>query len=178
MAETEAPAKGEEQGKPPEGEQKPPESKPPESKTDADIEVIAAQADKPDAVRNALQAEREAAAQARKTADDLAAKVKQFEDRDKSEQQKLEERATTAEDRAAKAETELLRVQVAVGKKLPLELAARLQGKDKKELEADADRLLELVKPNNKPEGDADAGKGEGGSGATLNDLMRAQARR
>lgn len=181
MAEADAPttgAAGEE--KPPEGENKPPAAAAAETagKTDADIEAIAAKAENPDAVRNALTAERTAAKEARERADALAAEVQTYKDRDKTEQERLEERATTAEGRAEKSEAKLLRFEVATKKKLPLELADRLQGKNKTELEADADRLLELVKPNGKPEGDADGGKGEGGGGQTFNDLMRATARR
>lgn len=124
----------------------------------------------------ALDAFKQRARAAEKEAKALAAKVKEFEDRDKSEQEKLEERASTAEQRAAQAERQLLRYEVAAAKKLPVELADRLQGETKKELEEDADRLLTLVKPNGKPSGDVDAGKGEGGSANTFNDLLRAKA--
>lgn len=146
-----------------------------EVKTDADIEEIAAQAAKPDAVKAALVKEREAAKEARKQAEDLAAKVREFEDRDKTETQKLEDRATKAEDRASTAEFRADRLEVALAKKLPVDLALRLQGKDKKELEEDADRLLELVKPETN--GDVDAGKGDVATGKTFNDLWRAGAR-
>lgn len=145
-----------------------------EKKTD-DIEEIAAKAEKPDAVRNAIQAEREAAKEARERAEALAAKVKEYEDRDKSEQEKLEERAGEAESRAQKAEKALLRFRVAATKGLPAELADRLQGDSEDELNEDADRLLELVKRKDKPSGDVDAGKGEGGEGTTFNDVLRAQ---
>lgn len=128
--------------------------------------------------KKALDAFKKRAREAEDAKRELETKVKEFEDRDKSEQEKLEERAATAERQAEQAQAQLLRIQVATNKKLPLELASRLQGKDKKELEADADRLLELVKPNGKPAGDVDAGKGEGGGSASFNDLMRATARK
>ena len=143
-----------------------------------DLEQIAAKADNPDAVRKAIKAEREAAKVERQRAEGLAAQVKEYEDRDKSDQEKLEERATGAETRAVKAEGDLERFMVAYEKGLPFELAARLQGADKKELEEDADRLLKLVKVNGKPAGDIDAGTGEGGAGNSLNDLIRAQSAR
>lgn len=149
--------------------------KQPDAKPD-DIEQIAAQADKPDAVKRAIQAERENARKERDRAEELAAKVKEFEDRDKSEQEKLEERAASAESRASAAEAKLLRFQIAVDKSLPLDLAERLQGKSKKELEEDADRLLDLLKPNGKPSGDPDAGRGEGGEGESFNDVLRKRA--
>ena len=147
-----------------------------EVKTDADIEEIAAKAENPDAVRNALQRERTAAKEAREKADELAQKVREYEDRDKSEQEKLEERATTAEQRASAAETKLLRFEVATSKGLPLELADRLQGSTKKELEEDADRLLELVKRPDPATGDGDGGKGAGGTSVSLNDRIREKA--
>lgn len=145
-----------------------------DGKTDADIEAIAAKGENPDAVRKALTEERDAAKQARDEAKALADKVKEFEDRDKSEQQKMEERATTAEQKATDAEAKLLRYRVAAEKKLPSELADRLQGDTEKKLKEDADRLLELVKPDSTPAGDIDAGKGEGGGGNTFNDAIRA----
>jgi hypothetical protein len=40
----------------------------------------------------------------------------------------------------------LLRLTVASKKKLPMDLASRLQGETEAELEADADKLLKLVK--------------------------------
>jgi hypothetical protein len=165
-AEGKEPEGGKPEGKP-EGEGAP--------QADADIEAIAAQAKNPDAVRNALVAERRKASEALQQAQDAAAKVKEFEDRDLSEQQKLEKRASEAEAKAANAEANLLRFEVAATKKLAPELAARLVGKNKRELEADADRLLELVKPSGKPGGDADGGKGEGGGSQDFNAQLRQQ---
>jgi len=111
----------------------------------------------PDAVKNAIQAEREAAKAAKKAADDAnaaleaeRAKVKSFEDRDKSEQEKAEQRATDAETKAEKAEHKLLRLEVAADKKLPAKLASRLVGSTKAALEADADDLLKDVKEEDK----------------------------
>lgn len=172
MAEDAAPAKGEQDaGAKDEGQK---QGKWADHVTDAkdDIEQIAAQADKPDAVRNAIQAERDKAAQAAKEVAALAKKIKAYEDRDKSEQQKLEEAKAQAEKDAAEARSELLRLRVASKKQLPPELAERLRGADEKELEQDADRLLELVKPQSG--GDVDAGKGDSAGGQSMNDLLRA----
>ena len=41
-----------------------------------------------------------------------------------------------------------MRVRVAVGAGLPLDLAARLQGKTEEELKADAAKIAPLLKPN------------------------------
>jgi hypothetical protein len=148
-----------------------------EQKTDADIEAIAAKANDPDAVRNALTAERTAAREAKEANADLARRIKEFEDRDKSEQEKKDEALKSAEDRAKQAEAGLLRFKVAAAKQLPAELADRLQGKNEKELGEDADRLLELVKPG-KATGDVDAGRGEPDEGGSFNDAIRQAARR
>lgn len=69
-------------------------------------------------------------------------KLKDYEDRDKSEQQKLEERATTAEGRVTAAELKVARYEVAAEVGLPLKYAARVQGSTKEELEADAKQLM------------------------------------
>jgi len=113
---------------------------------DGDEKVVEG-ADRPDAVRNALAAERAKAKQAEARAKAAEATVKQFEDRDKTEQQKLAERAETAEKAAADAEARLLRLTVGAEKGLPAALAERLQGTTEEEMAADADRLLEAVKP-------------------------------
>lgn len=107
----------------------------------SDIEQIAAQADKPDAVRAALQAERDTAKEARDRADAAEAKVKEFEDRDKSDQQRKEEAAAEADRRATAAESKALRYEVAAAKGIPLEQAHRLQGSTKDELEKDAEEF-------------------------------------
>lgn len=121
-------------------------------KAEPDEELLKGARD-PDAVRNAIKAEREAAKAAKKAAEEAQsaleaerAKVKEFEDRDKSEEEKREERAKEAEKKAAMAEGKLLRLTVAARKKLPLDLAPRLQGETEAELEADAENLLKLVK--------------------------------
>ena len=169
MAEVQTPPEG---GKQDPGKEPVKETGTPATGAEGEIEAIAAQADNPDAVKNALKAERERAAAADKELKKLAAELKKYQDRDKSEQEKLEEAKTTAEKEAAEAKAELLRLRVAAKKQLPPELAERLRGEDEKELEQDADRLLELVKP--KAQGDPDAGKGQEATGRTFNDLLRA----
>lgn len=121
----------------------------PETTTpDADEEILAAARDR-DVVQRALQRERDTAKEAKRRADELAAQVAEFEDRDKTDQQKLTERASSAEDRASKAETKALRLEVALEKGLVGDraaLAARLQGNTKEELIADAEQLLALTR--------------------------------
>jgi chromosome segregation ATPase len=117
---------------------------------DNDVDEIAAQAEKPDAVSKAIKAEREAAKEARRRAEEAEAKVKEYEDAQKSEQQKLEEAAAAAKEEAdalRKQITELevrqRRSDVALAKNLPPKLAERLRGETVEEIEADADALLE-----------------------------------
>jgi hypothetical protein len=102
-----------------------------------------------DAGKKALSEERKARSAAERSAraaqkqlDDMAKRLKEFEDRDKSEAEKLAERAAAAEKQAESATARLLRFEVAAAKKLPPGFAARLQGSTKEELEADAEALL------------------------------------
>lgn len=112
------------------------------SETSADSEPLG------DAGKKALEAERKNARQAAKERDALAARLQEFEDRDKSEAEKVAERAKAAEDRAAQAESKSLRLEVAFEKGLTPAQAKRLVGSTRDELEADADELLETFKPS------------------------------
>jgi hypothetical protein len=105
-----------------------------------------------EAGQKALAAERKRAAAAERTAkasqkqiDDLSRQLQEFQDRDKTEAQKLAEAKAAAESEASSAKQELLRYRVAAAKKLPTELAARLQGSTEEEMAADADSLLEVL---------------------------------
>jgi predicted PilT family ATPase len=69
-------------------------------------------------------------------------KLKEFEDKDKTEAQRLIDRAEAAERVAASSASQLLRYEVAAAKGLPIKYAGRLQGSTKEELEADADALI------------------------------------
>lgn len=80
---------------------------------------------------------------ANKEAETLRHKLKEYEDAEKSEQGKLNERVSTAEKRADDAEARALRLEVASEKSLTKAQAKRLVGSTQEELEADADELLE-----------------------------------
>lgn len=99
------------------------------------------------------------AASYRTRAQEAEGKVRTFEDRDKTEQQRLEERATTAEGRASAAETKLMRFEIALDKGIPSRLINRLQGSTREELEQDADNLMQ------------EFGLGEGGQAPTRPDF-------
>lgn len=95
--------------------------------------------------------------------DDLKAKAAEA-DTSRSDLQKLTDRVTAAEKRAADAEAKQLRAEVAQAKGLSAAQAKRLTGTSKEELEADADELLEAFggkKDAPKPEGEGgDEGPG------------------
>lgn len=107
----------------------------------------AATADLGDAGKKALDAERREKRAAEKRAADLEARLKEFEDRDKTESTRAIERAEAAEKAAAAAEARALRLEVASEKGLTPAQAKRLVGETREELEADASELLETFKP-------------------------------
>lgn len=72
-----------------------------------------------------------------------ATKLKELEDADKSEIDKLKEAAATEKRRADEAEARALRLEIAGEKGLTAAQAKRLVGSTREELEADADELLE-----------------------------------
>jgi hypothetical protein len=78
---------------------------------------------------------------------EAAQKLQTFEDRDKTEAQKLTERAEAAEKRAAQIEGRAMRLEVAAEKGLTPAQAQRLVGETREQLEADAEALLEMFKP-------------------------------
>ncbi|PJE24736.1 MAG: hypothetical protein CK431_04360 [Mycobacterium sp.] len=99
--------------------------------------------------KKALDAERAARKAAEKTANELAAKVKAFEDRDKTDAEKsatriaeLEKALADKDSVIATKELERLRTKIASreGKQVPVE---SLTGTTEEELIAQADRLLE-----------------------------------
>lgn len=89
--------------------------------------------------------EQETRAKANATA---AEKLAAFEDRDKTEAQRLTDRADAAEKRATELEARALRLEVAAEQGLTTAQAKRLVGSTREELEADAKELLETFKPS------------------------------
>lgn len=105
-------------------------------------------ADNPDAVRNAINRQKDEAKAAKKRAADLEAEVQKYKDRDKSDQERLEERATKSEGRVTELEGENARLRVAIDKGLVGDrayLVDRLKGNTQEELAADADELLKRI---------------------------------
>lgn len=106
------------------------------------------------------------------------ARLKEFEDRDKTELERITERADTAEQRASNAERELTRFRVAAEVGLPPELAARLRGDDEEAMRADADELMKLVPATTPPPGSYDNGAAEPGETDSSMDALIRTARR
>jgi hypothetical protein len=82
----------------------------------------------------------------------LETRLREIEDAQKSDSEKLADRLTDAETRAAQAESELMRVQVAAAKGLTAAQAKRLVGSTVEELEADADEIVAaFASPSDEP---------------------------
>lgn len=113
--------------------EKDPEPAPPEEEQPKPAEV-------PAEVKAALR-------KANKEAETLRLKLKEYEDRDKTEVDKLNERLALAERRALDAE----RLEVALEKGLTRTQAKRLVGTTREELEADADELIADLGATNEP---------------------------
>lgn len=129
-----------------------------------------------DAGRDAIRKERRAARDATKRATELEARLKELEDRDKTEAQRLTERAAELEREANAAKGELMRYQIAADKKLPADLVEFLTGDSREELEAKADKLLERFNAQQQPPrvGGHDGGpRGTTSAPADMNTLMR-----
>ena len=77
----------------------------------------------------------------------LESRLKEIEDRDKSDSEKLTDKLTAAEQRASQAEREAMRLQVAYAKGLTPAQAKRLVGDTIDDLEADADEIIEAFTP-------------------------------
>jgi len=103
-----------------------------------------AEGDLGDAGKAALQREREARKAAEKAQKALEARVKEFEDAQKTEAERNAERIKKLEEDAAKA----LRYEAADKAGLALSLAPRLNGTTLDELVADAEQLKQLMGAN------------------------------
>lgn len=130
--------------------------------------------------KKALADERRARKVAERTANELAAKVKEFEEKGLSEAEKLARQAQEAEARATQAEAQLTRYQIAQEKGLTAAQAKYLTGSNRKELEARADEILAdfPVQKNNGFVPLFDQGvRGNGGGASTdMNAIIRRQA--
>ena len=93
----------------------------------------------------ALKAERDARRAAEKLTNELAAKVKAFEDRDKSESEKAQELLKELTARATRAERDNARLAVIAEHQIPKEYQDLIQGDDEETLTAAALKVAALV---------------------------------
>lgn len=123
----------------------------------------------------ALKAERDANKAAKANIATLEAKVKAYEDRDKTEDEKRAEQVKQLEQTNAANALKVLQYEVAAEKGIPLQMASRLRGNDRDSMIEDADSLLPLlqidVKPN-VPKADKSQGHSGKPKPATLQDAI------
>jgi hypothetical protein len=109
----------------------------------------------------ALKAEREANKAAKAELAELQAKLKTFEDKDKTEAEKQAEKLASLEKSSTENALKAQRYEVAAEAGLPLKLAGRIRGDDHDSMLADAKELLSYAgdKPHT-PKPDPSQGKG------------------
>lgn len=83
-----------------------------------------------------------ALAKANEEAKQARLKVKEFEDRDKTETERVAEKAAELEKNLTTAQADAVRFEIALDKGLTKSQAKRLVGSSREELEADAEELL------------------------------------
>jgi len=91
----------------------------------------------------ALKAEREKAAAAVKQAQDLEAKLREYEDRDKSAEERAQERLAEAERRAVEVELRATRAEVAAATSVPTNFLAGPKSGSAEDIQAFAEALIE-----------------------------------
>ena len=86
-------------------------------------------------------------AKARKRAQEAEARLQALEEKDKSALEKVTAERDRLKSEAGPLNAEVMRLRVALDKKLPADLVDRLRGDTAEALAEDADKLLELVRP-------------------------------
>lgn len=114
---------------------------------------------------------------------DLRARLAEYEQQEKASQEAQLKEQGKYKDLLDQRDVELhrernsrMRLEVALKKGLPVELAARLQGDTIEDMEADADSLLQMVKPASGP-GVPPASRGGRPAAVDLSQLSPAQIR-
>lgn len=110
-----------------------------------------------------------ALAKANKEAQEARLRIKEYEDRDKTEQQRAVEKATELQAAVAAAEARAARMEVALEKGLTATQAKRLVGTTREELEADAIQLLADLGIGAKDTGKDAGNDGDGDGGDPAN---------
>lgn len=139
--------------------------------TASDTTEDAPPADLGDPGKKALDAERAAKRAAEKRAKDLEARLKEFEDANKTEAEKAAARAEAAEKALAEMTAKALRLEVATEFKLDPDLHEFLTGSDEESLRAQAQKLAERFAATagpRQPKPDPTQGAKPGGSGPKM----------
>jgi hypothetical protein len=109
----------------------------------------------------ALARKWEARAKAAKADTDAAARWREYEQSQKSEHEKLQERLDALQAEATQATARLMRYEVASEKGIPAEAIDLLTGSSRDELEAAADKLLALIANQSKTTTKPDLNQGK-----------------
>lgn len=137
-----------------------------ETQAPAEVEVTESQ-ELGDGGKKALQAERDARKTAERTAAELSAKLKQFEDANLSELERTKKAAEESAAELAKLRSENVRNKVAIDKGVPADLVEFLTGDTEGDIAAKADLLLARLNTPGTPK--PDPSQGAKGEGAALN---------
>ena len=129
--------------------------------TPNDAEAPEAEAEQKQFDESYVKSLRSEAAKWRKEAQEAKAKAQEYEDAQKSELEKAQDRLAQTEKAKAQAEATLLRYEVATERNIPGNLMDLLVGDSKEELEQKADLILENVKPAETPQATFDGGPRE-----------------
>lgn len=121
---------------------------------EATVEVATTEAEAPlgDNGLKALKAERERAAAEKSRADDLARKLQEFEDRDKSEEQKRQEERDRLAREVASLTADRARLAVIAKHQIPEEYHDLIRGDDEASLESAAVKVAALVAVKSSPD--------------------------
>lgn len=119
------------------------ETEPVETDETEEVEGAKPEAKLGDAGKRALDAERAARKAAEKERDANAAKLKEIEDRDKSEAEKAAERLAEAEKRAVEVEARATRAEVSASSGVPVDILCGPESADAEKVEAFAKRAIE-----------------------------------
>lgn len=123
-----------------------------------------------DGGKKALDAERRSRRAAEKQLNELASKIREYEDRDKSEAERLAARLAEAEQEALAARSEALRLRVAADVGVSAELLEFITGTDEDTVRAQAEKLMAATaaKPASVPKPDPTQGAKPGGTPGQL----------
>lgn len=148
-----------------------PEGESPDTGEDAEAEAMLAEAASAPAEDDAPPELKAALHKANEEAKSYRLKLKEYEDRDKTELQLATEAREEAEFRAREAELGLTRARIVAKHKLPADAAEFLAGENEDEVAGKAERLAALLRPGRgERRADPSQGSSAGGTSASTAD--------